>query len=550
MRYFSYGLTLISLVSFKRHPQSLPQGLVEVKEAGNKSYLIHTQQNRYFLTHKNQNYGNDGGPRKLDKTSSHGEREAESIRDKDLVNHLQRKKINIKEHETKEKVVESLDDKNFLYIPKENDESHDYFTSQEIEEVLRMANDMLGEKEFNVQKDLDNKTDDVKENLNDIKVDSVKFKILKREKTSHDSEMEETIQSDLLATTENDIDSKTETEDVSDSELESLIKQESEFNTATEFGTTKEYRSTMETMSETEITTKFSKIITTESDIAEVSVTTSIENEINDLATQDRSITPKNILINSEGTETREDKSTTLIDDITSTNKEIDKSESSLNKMSKEESIKDSTAVTEKLSEELETTTETEDIFNIDSNEDFGFSDESSGSAQDASENASEVESNTTEEIDFFFQSVEGSGEPTKENKTLAESEHNWSDVKHPSKKKKNQEETEREEDNTDSSVKLDGTTTIQGIDELFTEQNNDKEEEFFRTKEEISGDGEAFVEKHDGSGGDYNELYETLKNEIKWYDEYAEDYEDENSGSGENEEFHDFQHVQAVRSH
>ena len=43
------------------------------------------------------------------------------------------------------------------------------------------------------------------------------------------------------------------------------------------------------------------------------------------------------------------------------------------------------------------------------------------------------------------------------------------------------------------------------GIDELFTEQNNDKEEEFFRTKEEISGDGEAFVEKHDGSGGDYN---------------------------------------------
>ena len=63
-----------------------------------------------------------------------------------------------------------------------------------------MANDMLGEKEFNVQKDLDNKTDDVKENLNDIKVDSVKFKILKREKTSHDSEMEETIQSDLLAT--------------------------------------------------------------------------------------------------------------------------------------------------------------------------------------------------------------------------------------------------------------------------------------------------------------------------------------------------------------
>ena len=70
------------------------------------------------MTHKNQNYGNDGGPRKLDKTSSHGEREAESIRDKDLVNHLQRKKINIKEHITKEKVVESLDDKNFLYIPK------------------------------------------------------------------------------------------------------------------------------------------------------------------------------------------------------------------------------------------------------------------------------------------------------------------------------------------------------------------------------------------------------------------------------------------------
>ena len=70
------------------------------------------------MTHKNKNHGNEGGPKKLDKTSSLDESEAENIRDKDLVYHLQRKNINIKEHETKEKVVESLDDKNFLYIPK------------------------------------------------------------------------------------------------------------------------------------------------------------------------------------------------------------------------------------------------------------------------------------------------------------------------------------------------------------------------------------------------------------------------------------------------
>ena len=70
------------------------------------------------MTHKNKNHGNEGGPKKLEKTSSPDESELDSIQNIDRVSPIQIKNKNVNEYETKEKVVQSLDDKNFLYIPK------------------------------------------------------------------------------------------------------------------------------------------------------------------------------------------------------------------------------------------------------------------------------------------------------------------------------------------------------------------------------------------------------------------------------------------------
>ena len=54
----------------------------------------------------------------LDKTSSPDESELDSIQNIDRVSPIQIKNKNVDEYETKEKVVQSLDDNNFLYIPK------------------------------------------------------------------------------------------------------------------------------------------------------------------------------------------------------------------------------------------------------------------------------------------------------------------------------------------------------------------------------------------------------------------------------------------------